>query len=196
VLFLPLLILDGLPIRDYARVLTPTALLLPVLAGQAVAVLPRAVAPRTGTVFARVLTGVFVGGSVATVLPWVPDLYRDEVEPWNSVCARIAGEEQPGDVVLVSADFMTQPLGYCFAGRSPVHGFRDPGGALQRAQERPRAWVLYSHAWKPADADVQQLGVRALVSHGFVVREYWQPGPLIELYLLERRQAAAGIPSG
>jgi 4-amino-4-deoxy-L-arabinose transferase-like glycosyltransferase len=181
VLWLPLLLIELLPIRSYARLLAPT---LPVvtlwLAYLAWVPLPWRLASA-----ARV---VAIASFLVLLAPYCRAVYTLEIEPWKTVCADIAAGETADTVVLVNEPFMRRPLARCYTARAPIVGFPNrrqgltPGTVRDLMAKHDDVWFIYSHAWR---TDPRRQGVRSLFdSYDRVDRHRYSP--LIDVYHLRR----------
>lgn len=174
-LFLPLGLIAGLPIRGYARLLLPTAGLFTFVLAYAIA-WP---ALRFGRRY-LLSSGALLVGLLALVSPHLQHVYTREVEPWNDVCARLTARARAGEIVYVVPEYMDRPLLRCFA-RDDVKVQRVPDeklgvrphNAAGLARGAPGAWVVYTRQGKrdPEGALARDL------ARLFPAHERWAPHP-------------------
>lgn len=187
--WLPLVLLVLLPVRDYARLLSPTLPFMSIVCSGAL--LQLATLHGRSTVLAA---AALLGGFLATLISSQDHVFRDEVEPWNTICSAVESTEREGDLVLISAMYMRKPLLACFRGRSEVVGFPDDKVSIDAlpaiAADAGAIWLVYSHNWNEEYADTNDAALTTLTPT-FTETMRLEPGPLIRAHRLVRRQRDA-----
>jgi hypothetical protein len=179
--WVPIVAIELLPIRSYARLVAPTLPLLVLWLAYA-AVAPLASWWGWGVrLVAIAVCAIKLGPAVAAV-------YTLEIEPWKTVCAAIAADEDADTVVLVNEPYMIRPLRRCYTAAAPIVAFPSRTRDLTAANVDAFAasyrdvWFIYAHAWR---TDPRRAGMRAVRrTHTLVERRSY--GPLLETYRLRR----------
>ncbi len=198
VALLPFLMIAALPVRNYTRLLSPTAPLIGILIAH-LCWNPM----RWGR--HRALTVIAAAASLALLFPFVRDVYTLEVEPWNEVCAHIREHETDNSIVFVTAHYMRRPLSACYDGDNPVVGYPDTENGIgleevaRQSAGRDQAWLIFSHAWRKRSADVEGVGFETLARR-FKMVEQLDPSHLIRVFRFEQESSAgateARVPAG
>jgi len=183
--FPPFALIEWLPVRDYTRLLFPSAALLTLGLGYC-AWLPVRAWGRRGWLVCAAMVAFFgwtLRGEVAGV-------YADEIEPWNEVCRHIEARETETEIIFVTARHMAGPFEFCYRGNARVVPFADAEEVLRESKGRDRVWLIYSHAWNERNSDPSRQALRQM-RKSFQVKARLEPGPVITVYELEHRR-----PSG
>lgn len=162
----PPLFLFVFPVKSAVRMFAPATVL-----GVAIVFLAVALLRSRPT---RAIAAAAIALATATTLPFLERTYRREVEPWRSVCELVATD--PG-VVLVTARYVAKAYRRCDGGNEIVpfpKGPLDVDGAVAAVRDRPVVWLIRSHTYRSATADVDDRASELLpATHTLAARRHF-----------------------